>query len=402
MEVLRTDVAIIGGGLGACAAALAAARLGRRVILTEETHWLGGQLTNQAVPPDEHPWIEEFGATASYRALRNGIRDYYRTHLPLTADARSRVALNPGNGWVSRLCPDPRVALAVLNQMMLPHQLSGRLFVMDPYRPISAWTDDDRIKGVVVRELESGRDCLIEAPFFIDATPYGDLLELAGAEHVVGAEARSETGEPHASELADPRDQQAITICFAMEHLAGEDHTIERPRQYELWRDFHPPGWPGPLLSWTTVRPETHEPLTRFLFEADDDHPWWRFRRILDRTNFQEGFARSDVTVVNWPQNDYWFGPVVGVDARRERAQPGSRALSEPESALLAPDGSPPAGRRPRLSRPAASRRRGGGDSGRARTRSLCPGVTASPGGVHRRRATHRPSSPPGRPGAVR
>src|SRR6185437_13467131 len=88
VEVLRTDVAIIGGGLGACAAALAAARLGRRVILTEETHWVGGQLTNQAVPPDEHPWIETSGATASYRALRNGIREYYRAYTPLTADAR--------------------------------------------------------------------------------------------------------------------------------------------------------------------------------------------------------------------------------------------------------------------------------------------------------------------------
>jgi NADPH-dependent 2,4-dienoyl-CoA reductase/sulfur reductase-like enzyme len=55
VDVLRTDVAIIGGGLGACAAALAVARLGRRVILTEETYWVGGQLTNQAVPPDEHP-----------------------------------------------------------------------------------------------------------------------------------------------------------------------------------------------------------------------------------------------------------------------------------------------------------------------------------------------------------
>ena len=55
MESLRTDVAIIGGGLGACAAALAVARLGRRTILTEETRWVGGQLTNQVVPPDEHP-----------------------------------------------------------------------------------------------------------------------------------------------------------------------------------------------------------------------------------------------------------------------------------------------------------------------------------------------------------
>lgn len=108
MEALRTDVAIIGGGLGACAAALAAARLGCRVILTEETHWLGGQLTNQAVPPDEHPWIEQYGATASYRQLRNGIREYYRAHVPLTAEARANALLNPGNGWVNRLCHDPR------------------------------------------------------------------------------------------------------------------------------------------------------------------------------------------------------------------------------------------------------------------------------------------------------
>src|SRR5574339_132036 len=108
MEALRTDIAIIGGGLGACAAALAAARLGRQVILTEETHWIGGQLTNQAVPPDEHPWIEEFGATASYPALRQRIRNCYYTHLSLTVKASRKKTLNPGYGWVSRLCHDPR------------------------------------------------------------------------------------------------------------------------------------------------------------------------------------------------------------------------------------------------------------------------------------------------------
>jgi FAD dependent oxidoreductase len=48
VEVFRTDVAIILGGLGGCAAALAAARLGQRVLLAPETHWVGGQLTNQA------------------------------------------------------------------------------------------------------------------------------------------------------------------------------------------------------------------------------------------------------------------------------------------------------------------------------------------------------------------
>jgi hypothetical protein len=329
METLRTDVAIIGGGLGACAAALAAARLGCRVILTEETHWIGGQLTNQAVPPDEHPWIEELGATASYRALRNGIRSYYRAHTPLTAAARKDPRLNPGNGWVSRLCHDPRISVAVLHQMMMPYQLAGLLFVMHPHRLISASTQGDRVTGAVVRGLESGRDSLIEAPFFIDATPYGDLLEAAGVEHVLGAESRSETGEPHASEQADPRDQQAITVCFAVEHRPGEDHTIDKPRQYALWREFRPASWPGPLLGWTTPRPETHEPLTRFLFEAEDDHSYWRFRRILDRTLFDDSLGCGDITVVNWPQNDYWFGPVVGVDAAEQaRNLEAARQLS--------------------------------------------------------------------------
>lgn len=329
MEVLQTDVAIIGGGLGACAAALAAARLGCRVILTEETHWIGGQLTNQAVPPDEHPWIEEVGATASYRTLRNGIRDFYRVHLPLAPEVRARRDLNPGNGWVSRLCHDPRVAVAVIRQMTIPHQMRGTLFVFRAHRPIAAWTERNRVTGVVVRGLESGRDTLIEAPFFIDATPDGDLLALAGVEHVIGAESRDETGEPHALDKADPGCQQAITICFAMEHLHGEDHTIDKPRQYEFWRDYRPKGWPGPLLSWTAVNPETHEPLTRFLFEAKDGKPWWNFRRILDRSNFAPGFAPSDITVVNWPQNDYWLGPVCGVDPpERARNLEAARQLS--------------------------------------------------------------------------
>lgn len=329
MEVLRTDVAIIGGGLGACAAALAAARLGKRVILTEETHWIGGQLTNQAVPPDEHPWIEAFGATASYRELRRRIRDIYRAHLPLAPECRANATFNPGNGWVSQLCHDPRVAVAAIHQMTLPYQIRGALFVLHPHRPIAAWTERDRVTGVVVRGLEAGRDTLIEAPFFIDATPDGDLLALAGVEHVIGAESRAETNEPHAVERADPSDQQAITVCFAMEHCPGEDHTIDRPRQYAFWRDFTPSGWPGPLLGWTTPHPETHRPLRRFLFEAEDDLPWWRFRRILDSTNFEPGFAASDITVVNWPQNDYWFGPVCAADPpERSRNLEAARQLS--------------------------------------------------------------------------
>jgi NADPH-dependent 2,4-dienoyl-CoA reductase/sulfur reductase-like enzyme len=121
MLEMKTDILVVGGGLGGVAAALAALSLGKRVILTEETDWIGGQLTSQAVPPDEHPWIESTGCTASYRRLREGIRAYYRQHYPLLAQARQQVHLNPGKGYVSALCHEPRVALAVLEAMLAPY-----------------------------------------------------------------------------------------------------------------------------------------------------------------------------------------------------------------------------------------------------------------------------------------
>ena len=37
-----TDILIVGGGLGGVAADLAALRLGRQVILSETTDWIGG------------------------------------------------------------------------------------------------------------------------------------------------------------------------------------------------------------------------------------------------------------------------------------------------------------------------------------------------------------------------
>ena len=186
--------------------------------------------------------------------------------------------------------------------------------------------------------MESGTDSLIEAPFFIDATPYGDLLELAGVEHVLGAESRSETGEPHAAERADPRDQQAITVCFAIEHLAGEDHTIEKPPQYELWRDFKPPGWPGPLLELDHRAARDARAADASSVRSRGRSPVVAFPSNPRSHELRAGFARSDITVVNWPQNDYWFGPVVGVDAGRARAPSRGGETAQLEPALLAAD----------------------------------------------------------------
>ena len=59
------DIVVVGGGMGGCAAALAACRNGLSVVMTEETDWIWGQLSQQGVPPDDHKWIETQWAPAS-------------------------------------------------------------------------------------------------------------------------------------------------------------------------------------------------------------------------------------------------------------------------------------------------------------------------------------------------
>jgi hypothetical protein len=313
-----TDILIVGGGLGGVAAALAAVHLGRRVILTEETAWLGGQLTAQAVPPDEHSWIETVGCTATYRLLRNKIRDYYRRNYPLLEATKEDPYLNPGMGFVSPLCHEPRVALAVIEELIAPHRASQRMTILMSHTPVTAEASNDCITSVTLRSEETGDTITIGATFVIDATELGDLLELADIEHVMGSESQAQTGEPQALPgEANPLDQQAVSWCFALSYHPGEDHTIEKPADYGFWRDYHPDYWPTKQLSWTTSHPITLEPYTRPIFVGNTDavgiDDLWHFRRILYRKLYPEGMVDSDVTVANWPQLDYTLGPIIGV-----------------------------------------------------------------------------------------
>jgi len=336
MKELSADIAVIGGGLGGIAAALAALRCGRSVVLTEETAWIGGQLTSQAVPPDEHPWIEREGASATYRDLRSRIRDQYRRNQPLTESALRDPYLNPGQGYVSNLCHEPRIALAALEEMLVPYRTSGRVTVLTGHRPVAAVTEGDRIVSVRVRDDRHEAEVEISAPYVIDATELGDLLDQAGVEHVTGAESRDDTGELHAVPgPALPLDQQAVSWCFAMEHRAGEDHTIDKPDGYGFWRNYTADFWPGPLLSWTDVEPHTLRHRVRPMVETSDSFhgavaaDLWNYRRIVSTANLAPGAVVSDVTLVNWPQLDYWLGPLVGVpDEVRRQHLAASRELS--------------------------------------------------------------------------
>ncbi|TAN16705.1 MAG: FAD-dependent oxidoreductase [Chitinophagaceae bacterium] len=318
------DLIIGGGGLGGCAAALAALRNGLWVIMTEETDWIGGQLTQQGLScPDENPWIETIGGTRSYRDLRTAIREYYRNHYPLTTQAKSNQYLNPGNGSVSRLCHEPRVALAILMELMNPYLSSGRLILLLQHKIIAADVDGDQIRSVKAQDLKTGEERILSAPYFIDATELGDLLPLTGTEFVTGAESKKQTKELHAAEKADPGNQQAFTLCFAMDYLPGTNNIIDKPKEYTFWKNYIPqltPPWSGKLLDLKYISPRNLKPKALGFnpagAPADDMLNLWNYRRIIDQANFKSGFYLGGITIVNWPQNDFLLGNLVGLNGK--------------------------------------------------------------------------------------
>src|SRR5205085_2015696 len=101
----------------------------------------------------------------------------------------------------------------------------------------------------------------------------------------------------------------------------GQDHTRDKPKGYDFWRNYLPrltPPWPGRLLSWRMSHPITlQERAVTFdpLSSAKGEVNLWRYRRIIDRSNFAAGAYASDLCLVNWPQNDYWLGNLCNVSA---------------------------------------------------------------------------------------
>ncbi|HEY9341099.1 MAG TPA: FAD-dependent oxidoreductase [Hanamia sp.] len=317
-----SDVVIAGAGLGGFAAAMAALRNGHSVILTEETDWIGGQLTQQGLScPDEHQWIETHGATQLYRDFRTAVREYYVRNYPLTESARTRKNLNPGDGSVSRLCHEPRVALAVLYNMLAPFLSSGKLRLLLEHKIVGADVSGNKIRALKARSTDCNkREVLLTAPYFIDATELGDLLPLTGTEYVTGAESRHETNELHAPEKANPTNNQAFTFCFAMDYVPGANNIIDKPAQYNFWRSLVPdltPLWSGKLLDLAYSDPGTLQPKA-LGFQPEGSSTGnslnlWNYRRIIHKDNFEPGTYDGDITIVNWPQNDYFLGNIIDV-----------------------------------------------------------------------------------------
>lgn len=306
------DIVVIGASLGGVMAAYSAAKEGKKVALTEETDWIGGQLTSQAVPLDEHRWIEEFGCTKTYREYRNKVRDFYRNNYPLIDEIKKEKGFNPGNSSVSRIAHEPRIALHILYEMLLPYLSNGNIDLLLNYKAIDAIVEKDIVKSVEVKDLVSDDTIELSGKYFIDGTDIGQLLPLTNTEYIVGAESKDMTGEHHAADKYEPKDMQPVTWVAAVDFIEGENHTIDRPKEYDLFKNLMQPYDKYPVLSFYGPDSSTGKAKKFGMFndEGENLFPLWSYRRIVYPQYYKDGFQKNDVILINWPQNDYFLGNI--------------------------------------------------------------------------------------------
>ncbi len=178
------DVVVIGGTPGGVASAIAAARLGHAVALTEYHNHLGGMSASGLGKTD----IETKEAIAGlFREFVARVRTYY--------------VKKYGEGSENvKLCRDgyyyePSVAEAVFDQMVAEQKSITvyRYHVLEEVLRAGR-----RVTGVEMKNRKTGEIVELRGKIFIDATYEGDLAAFAGAPYRTGRESRAEFNELHA------------------------------------------------------------------------------------------------------------------------------------------------------------------------------------------------------------
>ena len=310
---LSADVIIAGGSTAALAAAIASADSGATTVLIEPTDWIGGQLTSSGVPPVDEAWHKIRNESTGEITLDVAkIARDPRNMPPFLRDALMEIG-NPGRGWVSRFCYQPKILLKnhlepevnrLSNRLLILREtvvkeleIDGRrLLALEAIRRTSRHPErgyanlpSEAIPDWYSREPSEQFDKEIirisgnESVVFIDATEWGELLALSGRSYLQGVEHREGSLE------GDDRCGQSIVFGFSQKlHVAPANDRAPDAQATGLG------------FGKFEERPEAWQKI-------------WTYRRLLGKGS---GPTAGDITLQNWGYepsaenggNDYPFG----------------------------------------------------------------------------------------------
>lgn len=267
-EPARYDVVVIGGTPAGVAAGIAAARLGKSVVIVEQAPVLGGVLSSGVLRLDDQYLESNTGVMEEFRQRvavyhREKCADDPVVKAHLKQDPRQRWNTAVGRAW------EPHVAARIYAELVAEQKgITARFNEV----PVDVTMDGDRVTGVVTRDYDLqgklGARHTYAGRVIIDATYEADLAAFAKVPFRIGREARSPE-EPHAGKIytdffrdvpdalpntilpgstgeADDR-SQAFTYRIVGKNYGRPDHPylLKSP----------PPGYDPAKYQWNTKTP---------------------------------------------------------------------------------------------------------------------------------------------------
>jgi hypothetical protein len=191
------DVVVIGGTPAGIAAAIAAGRAGKTVIIIEQAPVLGGVLSSGVLRLDDQHVESNSGVMEEFRQR---VKAYHRTELAEDPIVKAHIKQAPPQRWntAEGRAWEPHTAARIYAEMVaeLP-TISTRFNEV----AVDVIMQGQRVTGVVTRDRDNqgrlGDKHTYNGKVIIDATYETDLAAFAEIPFRIGREARSEE-EPHA------------------------------------------------------------------------------------------------------------------------------------------------------------------------------------------------------------
>jgi hypothetical protein len=270
------DLLIIGGTESGCAAAIQAARMGvKSIAIVNDTEWLGGQFSSEALASiDENRGPDGYGHGVPFP--RNGL---FKETIERIEAINEVTYGEPRPGNTRCITTGrPRESAKVFQDMLAPYIATRQVRVYS-----NSQLTKVNLGSLVLADVvsESGENRGFSPRLVIDATDWGDVVKLAGADYEYGPDLKSTYGEPLAPESREGyplTDMNPITYCMSIEET--DDYTpIPKPDGYDP-RNYRDHGYPkDPLWLYPT-------------------------RRLVDRYNFEK-VTHPDVLLLCFPAFDY-------------------------------------------------------------------------------------------------
>jgi len=305
---VRCDLLVVGGNESAVAAVVQACRLGvLRVVLVNDIDWLGGQFSSEGVGAvDEWTTVNgkrvEFPRSGMFLEVIKAIEETNR---------KKYGAAQPGNCFCARVTIEPKEAARIFEELVKPQVDAGRLTIKRGWEPVEVLLDGNRVTGV---RFQKGKETFeVGARLTIDASDWGDVVQLSGAKWTAGPDAKSRFDEPSAPATIteeNRREMNPLTYCLTLRGTEKDEAVAEPvgydPKCYfgassETKKEFDSMGWPKAVLRMN---------VPAFADTLHKEGPYsppvnvYTHRRLVDAVHLKRSFA-DECLFLNWPVQDY-------------------------------------------------------------------------------------------------